>query len=163
MSTLRRAFLPLALLATSVAGTAHAQKLTLTLTGGSPIAFPAPTETDYDNTFVPATAALGFTLDLLGGGGGGVNRHGILSIRAASSVMGGTKPIGDMQWRRSDLATWNSLTTADVQVESRAMVRNTTNDPWSNSILFRVNLNWANDGPATYTPTIILTATLTTP
>ena len=146
-----------------LAGAAHAQKLTLSTTAGNPVAFPTPTETDYDNGSVAATAALAFTLDLLGGGGAGVNRHGILSIRASSAVMGGTKPIGALEWRRSDLATWNSLTTADVQVESRAMMKSTLNDPWSNSIFFRTLLSWANDGPATYTPTIIITATLTTP
>ena len=161
MSVLGRATLLLALLATTVAGTAHAQIMTLTLTGGSPIAFPNPTETDYDNGFVAATTAMGFTLDLFKGGGGA--RHGILSIRAASATMGGTKPIADMQWRRSDLATWNSLTTTDVQVESRAMVKNGLNDPWSNSVFFRTLLSWTVDGPATYTPTIILTNTITTP
>jgi hypothetical protein len=77
--------------------------------------------------------------------------------------MGGTKPISDMQWRRSDLATWNSLTTSDVQVESRQMVKSGLNDPWSNSIFFRTALSWTTDGPATYTPTIILTCTITTP
>ena len=77
--------------------------------------------------------------------------------------MGGTKPIGDLQWRRGDLATWNSLTTTNSTVESKTMLRNLTNDPYSNTIFFRALLSWSGDGPATYTPTIIVTATLTTP
>ena len=162
MNTFGRTAVLMALLATTVAGAAHAQVMTLSLSSGSPIAFPNPTETDYDNGFVAATAAMAFTLDL-SKGGGGPGRHGILSIRAASATMGGTKPIGDMQWRRSDLATWNSLTTSDVQVESRAMVKSGLNDPWSNSVFFRTLLSWTTDGPATYTPTIILTCTITTP
>ncbi len=162
MNTPWRVTLVGTLLATTIAGMAHAQIMSLSLTGGSPIAFPNPVETDYDNGSVAATAALGFTIDLSKGGGAG-GRHGILSIRAASAVMGGTKPISDMQWRRSDLATWNNLTTSDVQVESRAMVKNGFNDPWSNSLFFRAALSWTTDGPATYTPTIILTCTITTP
>ena len=147
----------------SLPGTAQAQKLTMTLTAGFPVAFPTVTEADYDAGSVTATTPLGFTLDLLGGGGGGTSRTGILSIRATTATMGGTKPIGDLQWRRSDLGTWNSLTTTNVVVESHTMIRNSTNDPWSNSIVFRTLLSWTADGPATYTPTIVVTATLTTP
>lgn len=143
--------------------TLRAQKLTLLITSGSPVAFPTPTSTDYDNTFVAATAPLVFSLDLLGGGGGGVARTGSLSIRSTASVMGGTKPIGDLEWSRADLGVWNAMTTSNVLVQSKPMTRNTVNDPWGNSLLFRVRLNWANDGPATYTPTIVLVVTLTTP
>lgn len=150
------------MLATVVVASARAQVLSLTVTSGAPIAFPAPTETNYDNGSVPATSALAFTLDL-SKGGGGTGRHGIISIRAASAFMGGTKPIGDLQWRRADLGTWNSVTTTNVQIESRAMVKGGLNDPWSNSVFFRTLLSWSTDGPATYTPTIILTCTITTP
>ena len=152
------------------AAEASAQKLTLLLTSGFPVAFPNATEADYDNASVnattgsvAATAPLVWSLDLLGGGGGGVSRTGSLSIRATTATMGGTKPIGDLQWRRNDLSTWNDMTTTNVVVQSKTMVRNNTNDPYGNSIFFRVKLNWSNDGPATYTPTIVLTATLTTP
>lgn len=139
-----------------------AQRLTLTLNSGSPVAFPNATEANYDAGFVTATSPLAFTVDL-NSGPPGVNRTTIVSIRAASAVMGGTKPISDLQWRRSDLGTWNGLTTSNVTVESRPIVRNGTNDPWSNSILFRTLLSWSSDGPASYAPTIILTVTLTTP
>jgi hypothetical protein len=79
--------------------------------------------------------------------------------------MGGTKPIGDLEWRRSDLGVWNPMTTSDVVVQSNPMRQflPTINDPWTNSIVFRTVLNWANDGPAVYTPTIVITTTLTTP
>ncbi len=163
MKTWLRGMMLLAVLAPSLTATARAQRLMLTITAGSPVAFPAVTEAMYDAGLVTATTPLGWTLDIVGPGGAGVNRHGIFSVRGASALMGGTKPIGDLQWRRSDLATWNSLTTADVVVESRAMVKTTLNDPWSNSIVFRTLLSWTNDGPATYTPTIVVTATLTTP
>lgn len=170
MTTIRRAVLATFLFLGLGTTEAQAQKLTLLIVSGSPVAFPNATEADYDNASVnattgsvTATAPLSFSLDLLGGGGGGTSRTGSLSIRGASAVMGGTKPIGDLQWRRSDLGTWNDMTTSNVTVQSMTMMRNTVNDPWSNSIVFRVKLNWGTDGPATYTPTIVLTATLTTP
>ena len=158
----RRACLCLIPLLAVLPSAATAQRLTLTLNSGSPVAFPNATEADYDAGFVAATSPLAFTVDL-NSGPPGVNRTTIVSIRAASAVMGGTKPISDLQWRRNDLGTWNGLTTSNVTVESRPIVRNSTNDPWSNSILFRTLLSWSTDGPATYSPTIILTVTLTTP
>lgn len=146
----------------ALTGAATAQRLRLTLNSGAPIAFPVVTEADYDAGSVTASAPLAFTLSLTGGAAN-TDRTGILSIRASAAVMGGTKPIGDMQWRRSDLGVWNSLTTADVVVESHTMRRSGLNNPWSNSVEFRALLDWSTDGAATYTPTIILTATLTTP
>jgi hypothetical protein len=145
------------------AGIAEAQRLRLTINSGAPIAFPAVTEAHYDGGSVPASAALAFTVQLSGGAAATL-RTGIVSIRAAAAVMGGTKPIADMQWRRNDLGVWNSLTIANVTVESRQMRRTPAlNNPWSNSVLLRTLLSWANDPPATYTPTVILTTTLTTP
>ena len=170
MTMVRRALVAVSLCLHLGTTEVQAQKLTLLIASGSPVAFPNATEADYDNASVSATtgsvtatAPLVFSLDLLGGGGGGVARTGSLSIRSSSATMGGTKPISDLQWRRNDLGTWNDMTTADVTVQSNTMVRNNTNDPWGNSILFRVKLNWGTDGPATYTPTIVVTATLTTP
>ncbi|MEP6745306.1 MAG: hypothetical protein ABJB33_07385, partial [Gemmatimonadota bacterium] len=148
MRAVPRVLLLLACLTLSLSGAVWAQKLTFLVTGGSPVAFPNATEANYDAGLVGATAMLGFSMSL-GGGGGAVSRTGILSIRAASAAMGGTKPIGDLQWRRSDLATWNSLTPSDVVVQSLPMIRGGLNDPWTNSIAFRTLLSWANDGPAT--------------
>jgi hypothetical protein len=145
------------------AGVAEAQRLRLTITSGAPIAFPAVTEAHYDGGSVPASAALAFSVQLTGGAGATL-RTGIVSIRAAAAVMGGAKPIADLQWRRNDLGVWNSLTTSNVTIESRTMRRTPAlNNPWANSVLFRTLLSWANDPPATYTPTVILTTTLTTP
>jgi hypothetical protein len=144
-----------------LAGTAAAQKLTLTLNSGAPVAFPSPTPVDYDNTYVYATAPIAYTVDL-NSGPPGVNRTTIVSIRAGSAVMGGSKPIGDMEFRAAT-GPWTALTTANQTVESRPIVRNGTNDPWSSTIEFRVKLGWTTDAPASYTPTVILTMTLTTP
>jgi hypothetical protein len=138
-----------------------AQKYMMNVTAGNPVAFVAPTEADFDAGFKLATANLAFNVDSKNGAA--VLRNTTVSIRAAAGVMGGSKPIGDLQWRRVDLATWNSLTTTDVAIESRDVVRNGLNDPWGNSVEFRVVLDWATTPPATYAPGLVLTLTVSPP
>lgn len=156
-----RAWGLIGLLVVVTAGRAAAQRTRLTLNSGAPIAFATATEADYDAGSIAASAPLSFTVDLRSGNAAW--RTTIVSIRASSASMGGSKPIADLQWRRADLASWNSLTTTDATVESRPIRRNSTNDPWTNSLLFRTLLSWNNDPPGTYAPTIVLTLTLTTP
>jgi hypothetical protein len=135
-----------------------AQKTTLALTGGT-ITFPAPTAADYINGFVNSTTGVLFTVSSVNG----VNRTTTISIRTTSANLGGTKVIGDLLWRRSDLATWNSISLTDAQVEQRPVVNKGLNDPWSNTIFFRMNLNWATDAPATYTASYTITLSQTVP
>jgi hypothetical protein len=42
-------------------------------------------------------------------------------------------------------------------------VRNGLNDPWSNTIFFRLLLNWTTDAPATYTADYQITLAQTVP
>jgi hypothetical protein len=135
-----------------------AQKTTVTLTGGT-ITFPAPTAADYINGYVNSTTGVLFTINSVNG----VNRTTTISIRTTSANLGGTKVIGDLLWRRSDLATWNSISLTDAQVEQRALVNKGLNDPWSNTIFFRMNLNWATDAPATYSASYTITLSQTVP
>jgi hypothetical protein len=135
-----------------------AQKTTMTLTGGT-ITFPAPTAADYINGYVNSTTGVLFTLNSLNG----ANRTTTISIRTTSANLGGGKSIADLQWRRSDLATWNAISLTDAQVEQRAMVNKGLNDPWSNTIFFRMNLNWATDAPATYSGSYTITLSQTVP
>jgi hypothetical protein len=93
----------------------------------------------------------------------GVQRTTTISIRSISANLGGGKAIADLQWRRSDLATWNSITLTDAQVEQRIVVNKGLNDPWSNTIFFRMVLNWATDAPATYSGTYQITLSQTVP
>lgn len=141
-----------------VAGPLAAQKTNLTLTGGS-ITFPTPTAADYIAGFVNSTSGVTFTIDAQNG----ASRTTTLSIRSTSANLGNGKVIGDLQWRRSDLATWNSITLTDVDVEQRVVVRNGLNDPWSNTIFFRMVLNWTSDPPATYTANYQITLSQTVP
>jgi hypothetical protein len=135
-----------------------AQKTTLSLASGT-VSFPAPTAADFINGFVDAPTGVTFSLN----SGNGVQRTTTIAIRSISANLGGGKVIGDLQWRRSDLATWNSITLTDAQVEQRIMVNKGLNDPWSNTIFFRMLLNWTTDAPATYSGTYQITLSQTVP
>jgi hypothetical protein len=135
-----------------------AQKTTLTLASAT-VSFPAPTATDFINGFVDAPTGMTFTLNSVNG----AQRTTTVSIRSISANLGSGKVIGDLQWRRSDLATWNSITLTDAQVEQRIVVNKALNDPWSNTIFFRMVLDWTTDAPATYSGTYQITLSQTVP
>ena len=153
-STSAAVLLALALFASPIA----AQKTTLSVTGGT-VAFSAPTATDYIAGFVDAPTGTTFTINSVNG----VPRTTTISIRSTSASLGGSKVIGDLQWRRSDLATWNSITLTDAQVEQRIVINKGLNDPWSNTIFFRMLLSWTSDGPATYSANYQITLSQTVP
>jgi hypothetical protein len=135
-----------------------AQKTSLTLTSAT-VTFPAPTAADYINGFVDAPTGMTFSINSTQGG----SRTTTVSIRSISANLGGGKVIADLQWRRSDLATWNSVTLTDAQIEQRVAVSKGLNDPWSNTVFFRMVLNWATDAPATYGGTYQITLSQTVP
>ena len=153
-STSAAVLLALALFASPIA----AQKTTLSVTGGT-VAFPAPTAADYVAGFVDASTGATFTINSVNG----LARTTTISIRSTSASLGGSKVIGDLQWRRSDLATWNSITLTDAQVEQRIVVNKALNDPWGNTIFFRMLLSWTSDGPATYSANYQITLSQTVP
>jgi hypothetical protein len=150
--------LALALFASPLAAQGN-PKTTLTLTGAT-ITFPAPTVTDYINGYVNSTTGVSFTLDATTGN---QSHTTTVAIRASSLNLGNGKVLADLQWRRSDLATWNSITSTNVQVEQRVMVKGGLNDPWTNTIFFRLLLNWTTDAPATYTGNYVITLSQTVP
>lgn len=135
-----------------------AQKTSLTVTGGT-ITFPAPTAADYIAGFVNSTTGVTFTINSTNG----VQRTTTVSIRSTSASLGNGKVLGDLQWRRSDLATWTSITQTNAQVEQRIVVNKGLNDPWSNTVFFRMLLNWTSDAPATYTANYQITLSQTVP
>ena len=136
------------------------QTTTLTLAGNT-ITFPAPTATDYTNGWVNSTTGVTFTVDATSSGGG--SNTTTIQIRSTSANLGGGKLLADLQWRRSDLATWNSITIGDVNVEARSQTFNGANDPWSNTIFFRMLLSWTTDAPATYSANYRITLRVTQP
>jgi len=141
-----------------VASPLGAQRTNLTVTGGT-ITFPAPTAADYIAGFVNSTTGATFTIDSQNG----VPRTTTVSIRSTSPNLGNGKLIGDLQWRRSDLATWSSITLSDSQVEQRIVINKGLNDPWSNTVFFRMVLNWTSDAPATYAANYQITLSQTVP
>ena len=147
----------LAFLASPLA--AQNPKTSLTLTGGT-ITFPAPTATDYINGFVNSTTGVTYTIAATSGT---ASHTTTVLLRATSANLGNGKLLGELQWRRSDLSTWNSITSTDTQVEQKIMIRGTLNDPWSNTIFFRLVLDWTKDSPATYTANYQLTLSQTVP
>lgn len=130
-----------------------AQSTTLAL-GGNIITFPAPTATDYVNGFVYSSGVL-FTVDATSSSGQA--NVTTIAIKSTSANLGNGKVLADLQWRRSDLATWNTITLANVNVETRSQTFNGANDPWSNTIFFRMKLTWTTDAPAIYTANYTIT------
>ena len=51
----------------------------------------------------------------------------------------------------------------DAQVEQRIVIKGALNDPWSNTIFFRMTLNWTTDGPAVYSANYQVTLAQTVP
>jgi hypothetical protein len=132
---------------------------TLGLAGGT-ITFPAPTATDYAAGWLNSATGVTFTIDATQGN---QSHTTTVLIRAISANLGGGKLLGDLQWRRADLPTWTSITNTDAQVEQRIQVRNTLNDPWGNTIFFRMRLTWTTDAPGTYNANYRITLTQTVP
>jgi hypothetical protein len=153
-STSAAVLLALALFASPLA----AQRTTLGVTGGT-VTFPAPGAADYIAGFIDASTGTTFTINSQNG----VPRTTTISIRSTSASLGSGKVIGDLQWRRSDLATWNSVTLTDAQVEQRIVTNKGLNDPWGNTIFFRMLLSWTSDGPATYSANYQITLSQTVP
>ncbi|HEV7388248.1 MAG TPA: hypothetical protein VGN73_06540 [Gemmatimonadaceae bacterium] len=147
----------LALVASPLVAQNPRSQLTL---AGQTITFPAPTAADYVNGFVNSATGMTFTVDATNGN---QSHTTTVLIRSTSANLGNGKVIGDLQWRRSDLAIWNSITVTDAQVEQRVQVRNGLNDPWGNTIFFRMLLNWTSDAPATYTANYRITLSQTVP
>ena len=141
-----------------VASPLAAQKTTLTLAGAT-ITFPAPTAADYIAGFVNSTTGVTFTVAATSG----ASRTTTVSIRSTSANLGGGKVLADLQWRRSDLSTWNSVTLTDAQIEQRVVIDKGLNDPWSNTVFFRMVLNWTTDAPATYAANYQITLSQTVP
>ena len=142
-------------LAKPLAGQAH----TLAL-AGNVITFPAPTAVDYNAGFINSTGVT-FTVNSTQSGGGSATTT--IAIKSTSANLGSGKVLADLQWRRSDLATWNTITLVNVNVEARSVTFNGLNDPWSNTIFFRMLLSWTKDIPATYTANYTITLTVTQP
>ena len=138
-----------------------AAQVSLTLSG-TPNVFAAPALADFNAGVIANPTGIVYTVNVTGGSTT-TSRTSIVSIRASSATLGGGKLLSDLQWRRSDLVTWNPMTTTNATIESRTVRRNGTNDPWNNTVFLQMLLHWATDAPATYTTGRVFTLTITTP
>jgi len=143
-----------------LAGSLSSQ-VSITLTG-APNVFPAPTLADFNAGVIAEPTGLLFTVNQIAGPAN-ITHTTIVAIRASSASLGGGKALSDLEWRRSDLAGWNAMTTTDATIESRLIKKNGINDTWNNTIFLRMQLRWATDAPAVYTTGLVFTLTVTTP
>lgn len=85
-----------------------------------------------------------FAVDLTTNNGGAGFSPRVTTVQVRCSGVCPTN-VARIQWRRNDLAVWNALTTAYVTVESRTAFWAGTNDPWSNTMIFRRQLAYDTD------------------
>lgn len=71
------------------------------------------------------------------------NRPWELRIRATDTTLGTGKPLSDLEWSVPGVIGWTALSDADVPVLQGAGDQSVT-------VLFRMLLGWATDGPGTY-------------
>jgi len=155
-----RMFWILATAATAPCGARAQVSLTLTQT---PNVFPAPAVADYNAGVIANPTGVVYASSDAKGCKNGKTCTTTVSLRASSASLGGGKPLSDLEWRRADLGTWNTMTTTDAVVESRTVQNNVLNDPWSNTVFLRMLLSWTSDAPATYSTGLVFTLTVTTP
>lgn len=150
---------PLALLGASAP--ARAQSTILTVSG-APISFAAPTATDLSAGYLDAPAPVTFTVDLRTGSA----KQQItttVTLASATTTLGPGKPIGDLLWSYSAPGSWQPLGTTPATLGvPTPMLKNKVNDTWSGTVYFRMLLRWT-DPPGSYSGTVELTLTVTTP
>jgi hypothetical protein len=119
---------------------------------GFPLTNTGPAVIDFDAGSV-ALGSTTFTIDLT------LNIFGSFSPRVTTARVrcnpacpaSGTLPLAGLQWRRSDLATWNTLTTTFATIETRTADFGGTNDPWSNTLFWRYLLSYTGTPPTAAT------------
>jgi len=121
-----------------------AQQIRLTISG-LPLSKTSTPPSDFD-AGAAAWGSTSFEVDVRSNGPQKVTT---VSVRCATPCPAtGGLSLSRVQWRRADLGTWNTLTTAYAIVETRNAQRNVLNDPWTNSIFWRYQLDWVLTPPA---------------
>lgn len=145
MSLCGRGFLiAVAILWTSSAAEAQGRRSVLSVTG-LPLSLTATSTTDFDAGSA-TVGTVNFSVDLTTNSGGGFSpRVTNVQVRCGAVCTGA---FNRLQWRRNDLAVWNTLSTTFASIEIRTATFGGTNDPWSNSIIFRRLLDYATDAPS---------------
>ncbi len=151
MSLCGRGFIiAVAILWTSSAAEAQGRRTVLSVTG-LPLSLTTTSTTDFDAGSA-TVGTVNFSVELTTNSGGGFSpRVTAVQVRCGAICTGA---FDRLQWRRNDLAVWNTLSTTFATIETRTATFGGTNDPWSNSIIFRHLLDYVTDapsGPTAYT------------
>lgn len=157
---MRAGLILLALLLSPRAGAAQATQVQLTLSG--PLTFGAPTAADLTAGTLASTASMTYQAQTSLEPELGTHTTTVY-IRSSGATLGGGKPVGAVEWRRADDVSWHALTTSNVAVESHTTSFSLSGHTFSNSIYFRVALQWTGDPPATYTGNLVLTISTAQP
>ncbi|HRQ78083.1 MAG TPA: hypothetical protein PLY94_05740 [Gemmatimonadaceae bacterium] len=134
------------LLVTLFSATLQAQgnrRTQMTVTGFS-LTASGTTVADFDAGAI-TLGSTNFNVNLTtnSGAGGFSPRRTRVSVRCLTPCPNsGSAPLAGLQWRRADLAAWNTLTTSFVLVEERVAAYNGANDPWQNSMAWRYQLSY---------------------
>lgn len=146
---------------------AGAQTTALTLSGSVSVPASSVDSVAYNAGWVCATGSIAYTAQATAGGA----RTVTVSIRSAGGITvtpSGTKALADLQYRQGtacsatvDGGGWSSLATTDATV-ANGSIRSTgpaAGRRLTNTVYFRLLLDWANDlGGNTYTlPSLIFT------
>jgi len=120
---------------------------------GFPLTSTSATPTEYDAGSVTlGSTTISVNLTTNSGAGGFSPRVTTVSVRCNTPCPAtGTLAAAGLQWRRSDLGTWNAISTVFNLVETRTATFNGTNDPWSNTIFWRYVLTWTGVPPTAAT------------
>jgi hypothetical protein len=139
------------------AQSARAQNTTFVVTG-LPATFATPTGADF--AALPAGSITYPTPTTYTVTGNAWNRNQtrtetIRVMCVAPCPASGPKAMATLQWRRSDLGVWNTITTAAATVEQVVLNAGNGGAPrnptYSNSIVWRFLLNWTTDPPGAQT------------
>jgi hypothetical protein len=130
----------------------RAQSVTLTVTG-LPANFPNPDGSAFEALAIVYATNTTYTVTA---GNWNPNRTHTETIQIACSLpcpVSGPKALATLQWRRTGDATWHTLTTSYVTVETFALSSAPGNrsPTYSNAIQWQFLLNWATDPPGALT------------
>lgn len=128
------------------------------------VTIPTPGMSNY--TAWPASAtgpvtdsvAVPFTVSVLN-----QNSTRITTVLIRCVAVTGPKQCTDVEWRNGPVGPWRALTLLDNSVESRTVIPNGLNDPWSGTIWLRVRIAWADPAPSLVASNIALTLSVYRP
>ncbi|GAC1654731.1 MAG: hypothetical protein NVS4B3_18990 [Gemmatimonadaceae bacterium] len=111
--------------------------------------FPSPTVADFNIGYIDFPTAVVVTVNLLP-----PQNAFDLCISMTGPTLGGVKVVGDLQWRRSDQATYTAGTLTDVPVQT---FPSTSPATVSVILYFRMLLPWDTTTPNGYSSDILCT------